>query len=218
MSKSANILFDDMFTITNVDGNKYERGRHHLSCFLVPPPAMYPRVLNQLCTDLSCPILKMTRNVSYSTLWSIVSRLQAKSTNFGMDLSLDFNHELYPLRQGETVTLVLASSLQLGAVSRTGDDDKMDRETWRPHTGPSKGLDADYDYVMYGKIYKFDEGAGERVYASRFLSSRRWKALIELCRTAYVSYGGLLMALSGSYRHMSGIVLGEYVYLLMRKR
>jgi len=117
-----------------------------------------------------------------------------------MDLSLDFNHELYPLRPSDTITLVLASTLQLGAASRTGDgEDKADRETWRPNVGPSKGLDADYDYVMYGKIYKFDEGAGERV-------------------TAYISYGGLLMALSGSYRHMSGIVLGDYVYLLIRKR
>ncbi|PVF93800.1 RNA polymerase [Serendipita vermifera] len=162
MSKSANILFDDMFQVTNVDGNKYER----------------------------------------------VSRLQARSTNFGMDLTLDFHHELYPLRAHDTITLVLASSLKIGDTTRTAasginaegtGEDKADRESWRPSVGPSKGLDADYEYVMYGKIYKFDEGAGERV-------------------TAYISYGGLLMALSGSYRHMSGIVLGENVYLLIRKR
>jgi len=164
MSKSANILFDDMFTVTVVDAAKFER----------------------------------------------VSRLQAKSTNFGMDLSLDFNVEIYPLRVSDTITLVLASSLQLSTPASTtgtkaGEDGSGTagavgtRETWRPNVGPSKGLDADYEYVMYGKIYKFDEGAGERV-------------------TAYMSYGGLLMALSGSYRHMSGIVLGENVYLLIRKR
>jgi DNA-directed RNA polymerase I, II, and III subunit RPABC3 len=35
--------------------------------------------------------------------------------------------------------------------------------------------------------------------------------------TVYASFGGLLMAMTGSYRHMSGIVLGEPVYILLRK-
>jgi DNA-directed RNA polymerase I, II, and III subunit RPABC3 len=82
-----------------------------------------------------------------------------------MDLSLDFNHELYPLRASDTITLVLASSLQLSAAAtKPGEEGTtVSRDTWRPNIGPSKGLDADYEYVMYGKIYKFDEGAGERV-------------------------------------------------------
>jgi len=52
--------------------------------------------------------------------------------------------------------------------------------------------------VMYGKVYKFDGGAAEIV-------------------TAYASFGGLLMSLTGSFRHMTSIVLGDPVYLLMRK-
>lgn len=36
-------------------------------------------------------------------------------------------------------------------------------------------------------------------------------------RTAYMSFGGLLMALRGSYRHLSSITIGENVYLLIRK-
>ena len=83
-----------------------------------------------------------------------------------MDLTLDFNHEIYPLGPSDTITLVLASSLQLSATTtaKAGEDaGTASRETWRPNVGPSKGLDADYEYVMYGKIYKFDEGAGERV-------------------------------------------------------
>lgn len=35
--------------------------------------------------------------------------------------------------------------------------------------------------------------------------------------TAYASFGGLLMALSGNYRHVSGVTVGEYVYLLIRR-
>jgi len=47
------------------------------------------------------------------------------------------------------------------------------------------------------QVYKFDEDTAERV-------------------TAYASFGGLLMALSGSYRHISGVTVGEQVYLLVR--
>jgi DNA-directed RNA polymerase I, II, and III subunit RPABC3 len=35
--------------------------------------------------------------------------------------------------------------------------------------------------------------------------------------TAYISFGGLLMALRGSYRHLQNIVIGENIFLLMRK-
>lgn len=51
---------------------------------------------------------------------------------------------------------------------------------------------------MREKVYKFDEGTNEEV-------------------TAYVSFGGLLMALTGSYRNVAGVTVGEYIYLLIRK-
>ena len=35
--------------------------------------------------------------------------------------------------------------------------------------------------------------------------------------TAYISFGGLLLALRGAYRHLQGITVGQNVYLLMRK-
>jgi len=95
-----------------------------------------------------------------------------------MDLSLDFNHELYPLKPADNITVVLASSLSLAAT--TGED--RERETWRPDGRNDRGLDADYEYVMYGKvrllkakdflrgafivllqIYKYDEGQHDRV-------------------------------------------------------
>jgi hypothetical protein len=65
-----------------------------------------------------------------------------------MDLSLDFNHELYPLKPADNITVVLASSLSLAAT--TGED--RERETWRPDGRNDRGLDADYEYVMYGKV------------------------------------------------------------------
>ncbi|SGY32620.1 BQ5605_C002g01387 [Microbotryum silenes-dioicae] len=62
---------------------------------------------------------------------------------------------------------------------------------WR--AGIEGGIADEWEYV-----YKFDQDTQERV-------------------TAYASFGGLLMALSGSYRHVSNVTVGENVYLLLRR-
>jgi len=124
-----------------------------------------------------------------------------------MDITLDYNVELFPLRSDQSFALALASSLARGGASAgasgadgTVDDvsDDKERDVWRPDGKGRRGLEDDYDYVMYGKVYKFDGGTTEIV-------------------TAYASFGGLLMSLTGSFRHMTSIVLGDPVYLLMRK-
>lgn len=87
-----------------------------------------------------------------------VSRLKAQSSNFDMSLTLDFNVELYPLREDEKFSFVLASSLARGGPSvGTGvidglDEDDKDRDVWRPDGKGRRGLEEDYEYVMYGKV------------------------------------------------------------------
>ncbi|KAF7306676.1 DNA-directed RNA polymerases I, II, and III subunit RPABC3 [Mycena indigotica] len=132
-----------------------------------------------------------------------VSRLYAHSKNYDMDLTLDYNIELFPLKNDDSFAMALASSLarggpQSGAGADGAADEDKDRDVWRPDGTGRRGLEEDYDYVMYGKVYKFDSGTSEIV-------------------TAYASFGGLLLSLTGSYRHMTSIVLGEPVYLLMRR-
>ncbi|KAJ6627240.1 RNA polymerase [Mycena sp. CBHHK59/15] len=133
-----------------------------------------------------------------------VSRLYAHSKNYDMDLTLDYNIELFPLQQDQSFALALASSLARGQPGASGvdgtaeDADDKDRDVWRPDGKGRRGLEEDYDYVMYGKIYKVDSGTTEIV-------------------TAYASFGGLLLSLTGSFRHMTSIVIGEPVYVLMRK-
>ncbi|KAK8853215.1 hypothetical protein IAR55_003917 [Kwoniella newhampshirensis] len=136
-----------------------------------------------------------------------VSRITAPSHNLNMALTLDIANELYPLAVREQFTLAIARSL-IPEELENGDADgadgdgeggvkKIKRELWR---SDDQGLAKDYDYVMYGKIYKFDDSAqGDNQ------------------TTAYFSFGGLLMALRGSYRHLASVVVGENVYLLMRK-
>ncbi|EIN13500.1 RNA polymerase [Punctularia strigosozonata HHB-11173 SS5] len=126
-----------------------------------------------------------------------VSRLYAHSKNYDMDLTLDYNTELFPLKNEQSFALALSSSLSRGGAPG-GDDEAEEKNVWRPDGKGQRGLEEDYDYVMYGKVYKFDSGTSE-------------------ISTAYASFGGLLMALTGSFRHMASIVLGEPIYILLRK-
>ncbi|KAI0757104.1 RNA polymerase I [Daedaleopsis nitida] len=154
-SNTSNVLFDDIFTISDIDkeGKKFDR----------------------------------------------VSRLYARSKNYDMELTLDYNVELFPLQNDQSFALALASSLSRvpqGAAGATEGEEK-DQDVWRPDV-KRRGLDDDYEYVMYGKVYRFDSGSAEVV-------------------TAYASFGGLLMSLTGSHRHMTNIVLGDPVFILLRR-
>jgi len=116
-----------------------------------------------------------------------------------VNLTLDYNVELFPLEVDDVVALALSSSLaREGAPNAGAASEENERDVWRPDGKGTRGLEDEYDYVMYGKIYKFDGESGDIV-------------------TAYISFGGLLMSLTGSFRHMTSIVLGDPVYLLMRK-
>ena len=149
-----------------------------------------------------------------------VSRLQAESKNYGMKLTLDYNVEIFPLDIDQNVVLALASSLARDpAVSQDGAvEEDRDRDVWRPDGKGRRGFEDDYDYVMYGRVYRFDPGTGEVVYVPlKFYPTKLSDMPHPLFRTAYASFGGLLMALTGSFRHMTNIVLGDPVFLLMRK-
>lgn len=83
-----------------------------------------------------------------------------------MDLTLDYNIELFPLQKGQTLALALASSLARGPAgpsSGDGDEDDKEKGVWRPDGKGRRGLEEDYDYVMYGKVYRFDPGTAEVV-------------------------------------------------------
>ncbi|MBW0531397.1 hypothetical protein O181_071112 [Austropuccinia psidii MF-1] len=122
-----------------------------------------------------------------------VSRLNAVSSNHNMQLTLDFNIELYPLRVGDSFALALSSSL----TPEGEKDGGAEIQSWRLEEGKG-GLADEYEYVMYGKLYKFDTGASDSV-------------------TCYISFGGLLMALSGDYRHLDRLTVGQMLFLLLRK-
>ncbi|KAI4324321.1 hypothetical protein L6164_023872 [Bauhinia variegata] len=118
-----------------------------------------------------------------------VSRIEAKSEKFDMLMLLDINSELYPLNVGQKFALQLVPTLN--------PDGTPDSGYYIQGNKPS--LADNFEYVMYGKLYRISEGSG------------REKAEIN------ISFGGLLMMLTGDPSHCNKFILDQRVFLLMRK-
>lgn len=54
-----------------------------------------------------------------------------------------------------------------------------------------------YDYVMHGRVYKFEEASNDKV-------------------AVYISYGGLLMRLESDPKHLSELSMDLSVFLLIK--
>ncbi|KAJ3356982.1 hypothetical protein HDU83_009152 [Entophlyctis luteolus] len=124
-----------------------------------------------------------------------VSRINATSEAADTEMILDINTEIYPMKVSDKFTLALASSISLdgGAAAAAAVGGK--KETWRDNTN-QRSLADDYEYVMFGKVYKYDETGGKT------------KASV------YVSFGGLLLLISGEALDVN---IGQEIYLLIRK-
>jgi len=86
-----------------------------------------------------------------------VSRVTATSADSQTILSLDINHEIYPLAVGETVQVVLASTLNLDGTKEEAG------KGWREKGAEENSLADMFDYVCWGKVYRFEEGEGENM-------------------------------------------------------
>lgn len=82
-----------------------------------------------------------------------VSRIYGTSSDNSTTMSLDINHELYPITVGDSVQMVLATTLNL--------DGTKDEKGWRELSRGESTLADMYDYVCYGKVYRFEEGDGD---------------------------------------------------------
>ncbi|EWC47905.1 hypothetical protein DRE_02787 [Drechslerella stenobrocha 248] len=119
-----------------------------------------------------------------------VSRISG--SNPDVKFHLDINHDLYVVAAGETIELVLASTLKLDGSS----DIEKAKQGWR-ELDEQPTLADGYDYVCYGKIYRFEESGVDSI-------------------KAFVSFGGLLLYLEGSAKKLTTLK-HEYIYLLVKK-
>ncbi|KAF2026416.1 RNA polymerase [Setomelanomma holmii] len=126
-----------------------------------------------------------------------VSRLSGTSSDGSLNFTLDINHELFPCTVGESINLVLANSLALDGSKNQGAE-----TSWRNVGRQGTATLADmFDYVCYGKNYKFEEGEGEK-------ESGRIKY--------FASFGGLLLYIDGPYRKLKGLRIDE-IYMLVKR-
>lgn len=128
-----------------------------------------------------------------SARYNKVSRILGTSTTTSdIKLTLDINSDLFPVKANDSITVSLASSLSLD-----GEDNTNINGSWRPPKASDKSLADDYDYVMYGTVYKFEETSDDKI-------------------SVYVSFGGLLLCIEGGYRNLSNLKQ-ENLYLLIRR-
>ncbi len=92
-----------------------------------------------------------------------VTRITGTSSDNTTVMTLDINHELYPIATGDNVQLMLASTLNL--------DGTKDEKGWRESSRNESTLADLYDYVCYGKVYRFEEGQGDNMFVN--VPSRR---------------------------------------------
>ena len=125
-----------------------------------------------------------------------IARIEATSTTQdNCKLTLDINTELFPVQPQEQLTVTIASSLSIegedyAEVSGT-------TRSWRPPQPGERSIADDYDYVMYGTAYRFEEVNKDLI-------------------AVYYSFGGLLMRLEGNYRTLNNLKQ-ENAYLLIRR-
>ena len=106
------------------------------------------------------------------------------------DIEVDINTDIYPVQVKETLRIALATTAS------------TQMEAWDP-SGASLGSLADeYEYVMYGKVYKKADSK---------------KAAGTTDVVLYASFGGLLMSLEADKADLEGAHLDDRVYLLVKR-
>lgn len=123
-----------------------------------------------------------------------VSRIEAKSENYDTSVVIDINSEIYPIAEGDKIELLITEQLR-----EPGQDLMEDGKAIFDPTLPLGKTADDFEYIMYGRIFKFAE--------------EKSKAVI------YISFGGLLMSLKGESRILNSYTyrIDSQVYLFMRK-
>jgi DNA-directed RNA polymerase I, II, and III subunit RPABC3 len=112
-----------------------------------------------MATTLFDDIFKLT--AVDSSRYDRVSRITGQSTTSpDIHLTLDVNSELFPVTKGASLTVAIANSLSLD-----GEQPSM-ASGWRAPKAGEHSLADDYEYVMYGTVYKFEESSGDKMYVT----------------------------------------------------
>jgi DNA-directed RNA polymerase I, II, and III subunit RPABC3 len=115
-----------------------------------------------------------------------VGRIKAKALTFLAEVEVDLNTSIYPVHQKDRLRIALASS------------GSSQMETWDGSNASIGSLADEFEYVMYGKVYKKTAGKDEQI-------------------ILYASFGGLLMSMTAEKADLESCHLDDRVYLLIKK-
>lgn len=119
-----------------------------------------------------------------------VGRIKAKAQTFLADIEVDINTDIYPIQAKDTLRIAIATS------------GSSQMENWDASGSSVGSLADDYEYVMYGKVYKK-------------APSKKNESGSDVC--LYASFGGLLMSLEAEKADLEGAHLDDRVYLLVKR-
>ncbi|KAL8100984.1 DNA-directed RNA polymerases II and V subunit 8A-like [Apium graveolens] len=136
-------------------------------------------------------VIKVDRLDADGKKYDKVSRIEAQSEQLNMQLQLDVNTELCPVRVGDKFRMVLVDTINEDGSAVTSLLPK----------GNGKSLVDKFEYVMHGLLYKLsDDESGANPE-----------------KVACVSFGGLLLMLKGDATKMEKLELHKKYFLCMRK-
>ena len=122
-----------------------------------------------------------------------MSRLLCKGEpgGFEMEMELDVHSDLLPVAEGERLKVQLVTTLNADG---SADAPSFDAALLDSKSGPL----SEADYCMHGTVFKYTDPSAGRV-------------------SLLVSFGGLLMKLTGDPANINGAELDMDLYLLLKK-
>jgi DNA-directed RNA polymerases I, II, and III subunit RPABC3 len=120
-----------------------------------------------------------------------VSRVEGITEDSNCKIVLDVNTDVYPVSKENYYTILITKSLNADGTP-SANTFSIDMYTKK------NSLMDKYDYVTYGKIFKYSEETNGKV-------------------SIYASFGGLLLGITGSPSQLSNLVMDDRIYLLLKK-
>ena len=120
-----------------------------------------------------------------------VSRVEGTAEDSQCKINMDVNSEIYPMSKDVLYSILITKSLNTDGTSCPNSFNYnmyLNKNT----------LMEKFDYVMYGKVFKFSEEANGNI-------------------TIYASFGGLLFSITGQPNNLSSFEIDERIYLLIKK-
>jgi DNA-directed RNA polymerase I, II, and III subunit RPABC3 len=120
-----------------------------------------------------------------------VSRIEGVAEDSNCKITLDVNSDVYPVSKESYYSIAIAKSLNIDGTPSPNNF------TFDTYSKKNSLLDK-FDYVTYGKIFKYSEESSGKV-------------------SIYASFGGLLLGITGAPTQLSNLNMDERVYLLLKK-